>query len=324
MKPVRPFFSGLLLVSFALCCAIGVYMWRQTNLPPKSSDTVVPIPEIKVVAVGNVSCGANTTVTEDTCQAKAVTDAIAKEKPAAVLLLGNLQYNKGSDSEYQGVFTPLWAELKDKTHAVTGKTEYLTPGAEGFFNYWNDAERSSKYAGDRTKGYFSFDITGWHIVALNSNCAQVGGCSLGSPQAVWLRQDLRGNKTRCTLAFWNEPRYPATTSSNANSAASDDFWLLLDDQSAELVLNAAEPLYQRLSPRRADGTTDPVLGIRQFIVGTGGYSKSNKATDASEQGTFTDAKSFGYLVLKLRTTSYSWQYKTINDQLLDQGTTQCH
>jgi hypothetical protein len=31
-------------------------------------------------------------------------------------------------------------------------------------------------AGDRGKGWYSFDLGRWHLVALNSNCAEAGGC----------------------------------------------------------------------------------------------------------------------------------------------------
>ena len=37
------------------------------------------------------------------------------------------------------------------------------------------------------KGYYSYDLGSWHIVALNSNCNKVGGCKKTSAQGKWLR-----------------------------------------------------------------------------------------------------------------------------------------
>ena len=35
--------------------------------------------------------------------------------------------------------------------------------------------------------YYSFDIGNWHLIALNSNCGQVGGCQAGSIRGEWLQ-----------------------------------------------------------------------------------------------------------------------------------------
>ena len=52
-------------------------------------------------------------------------------------------------------------------------------------------------AGKPSLGYYSYDLNGWHIVALNSNCNQIA-CGEGSAQANWLRQDLADHTTRST------------------------------------------------------------------------------------------------------------------------------
>src|SRR5215212_6656120 len=57
-----------------------------------------------------------------------------------------------------------------------GNHEHLTSGATGYYGYFGAA------AGDPQKGYYSYELGSWHVVALNSNCSQVGGCDAGSPQ----------------------------------------------------------------------------------------------------------------------------------------------
>ena len=62
-------------------------------------------------------------------------------------------------------------------------------------------------AGERGKGYYSFDVGAWHLIALNSNCSGVGGCTAGSPQEQWLKADLAARPAPCTLAYWHHPRF---------------------------------------------------------------------------------------------------------------------
>jgi len=69
-----------------------------------------------------------------------------------------------------------------------GNHEYYTLGASGYFDYFGAA------AGDRQKGYYSYDLGSWHVVVLNSNCAEIGGCGAGSPQERWLREDLASHQ----------------------------------------------------------------------------------------------------------------------------------
>ena len=67
-----------------------------------------------------------------------------------------------------------------------GNHEYNGSRASGYFQYWGDR------AGEAVKGYYSYDLGGWHVVVLNTNCSvpALGGCQRGSPQEVWLREEL--------------------------------------------------------------------------------------------------------------------------------------
>ena len=57
----------------------------------------------------------------------------------------------------------------------------------GYFGYFGAARRRPD------EGDYSFDLGAWHVVALNSECAQVGGCT-GLPQERWLRADLAAHR----------------------------------------------------------------------------------------------------------------------------------
>ncbi|HVI70844.1 MAG TPA: hypothetical protein VM656_05075, partial [Pyrinomonadaceae bacterium] len=82
-------------------------------------------------------------------------------------------------------YEPSWGQFKERTRPAPGNHEYETEGASAYFDYFGDG------AGQPGKGYYSYDLGSWHIVALNSNdhCAYVS-CSRISAQGIWLRYDL--------------------------------------------------------------------------------------------------------------------------------------
>jgi acid phosphatase type 7 len=83
---------------------------------------------------------------------------------------------------------------------VPGNHEYNTEGAEGYFGYFGKA------AGKPGEGYYSYDLGEWHMVALNSNCEEVG-CGASSPQVRWLKADLAKNARACILAYFHYPLF---------------------------------------------------------------------------------------------------------------------
>lgn len=58
----------------------------------------------------------------------------------------------------------------------------------GYFAYFNGVGNATGPAGDRSKGYYSFDTGAWHVVVINSNCNKITGttngadCAVSSPQ----------------------------------------------------------------------------------------------------------------------------------------------
>ena len=164
---------------------------------------------------------------------------------------------------------------KSRTKPAPGNHEYNTSGATGYYGYFGAA------AGDPKQGYYSYDLGSWHIVVLNSNCSQVGGCGAGSPQETWLRQDLAAHPTSCTLAYWHHPRF--SFGEHGNDTATQALWQALYDNGAEIVLSGHDHNYQRWSPQTPSGTTDATRGIREFVVGTGGKSHYALGQPASQR-----------------------------------------
>ena len=236
--------------------------------------------------------------------------------PGTVFTTGDNAYESGTATEFQKCYDPTWGRHKARTKPSVGNHEYNTPGASGYFGYFGAA------TGDPTKGYYSYDLGEWHIVALNSMCEKVGGCGATSPMVSWLKQDLAANPNACTLAYFHHPLF--SSGEHGNQTKMRPTWDALYAANAEVVLNGHDHSYERFAPQRPDGTLDSARGIREFVVGTGGGSHYAFGTiKANSQ--VRNSNTYGVLKLTLHPTSYEWKFVPVAGKTFtDSGTTSCH
>ncbi len=279
-------------------------------------------PTVTVAAAGDIACDPSNgnfnggAGTGSACQQGATAEAVAALAPDAVLVLGDNQYEQGTRAQYDVSYAPSWGAFMANTYPVPGNHEYYTSGAAGYYDYFGNR------AGDPTKGYYSFDLGAWHVVALNSNCAKVGGCDAGSPQEQWLRADLAAHPARCTLAYWHHPRY--SSGNHGDDAAMTDIWQALADAGADVVLSGHDHDYERFAPQDAHGHRDDAAGVRQFVVGTGGRSHYGLPAPGPNSQAVSD-DTFGVLSMTLRPDSYDWAFAPIAGQSYsDSGSADCH
>ncbi|HEU5271980.1 MAG TPA: metallophosphoesterase, partial [Jatrophihabitans sp.] len=226
---------------------------------------------------------------------------------------------------------PSWGRLKARTRPAVGNHEYQTTAAAGYFDYFNGVGVAIGPAGDRTKGYYSYDAGAWHVVVLNSNCNKItnttngADCAVGSAQYNWLQNDLTTHPTACTLAYWHHPLF--TTGSHYGDADLQyvkPLFQLLYNNNADLVLNGHDHNYQRWAPQDPNGNLDSARGIREFVVGTGGRDLDGFATSSTHVEA-RDRNTFGVIKLTLHATSYDWQFVPEAGQTwTDSGSTNCH
>jgi 3',5'-cyclic AMP phosphodiesterase CpdA len=275
---------------------------------------------VTIVAVGDVAdCSGGRQM-----DVAALVDRI---RPDAVLALGDLAYPNGAIEELVDCYGPSFGRFRSITRAVPGNHEYHTPHAGAYYAYFCGS------SGVPFEGYYSFELGGWHVVALNSNCGgdldvpaevatEFGGCGPDSPQAQWLKQDLDAHPAACTLAMWHHPRH-----SSALEGATKEMqalWSILADRGVDLVLNGHAHAYERFPPMRADGTRDDAHGMREIIVGTGGSALSGFG-DGPVRSDVRSAASHGALKVELRDGSYRWTFVPIDgDTLRDEGESPCH
>jgi acid phosphatase type 7 len=249
------------------------------------------------------------------CRELATSNILFSSNLAAVLPLGDDQYEDATWWKFMQSYDASWGRLFSLTKPVPGNHEYLTQGAAGYYNYFGSL------AGDPTKGYYSYDIGTWHIIALNSECANIGGCGANSAEETWLRNDLNTHSNTCTLAYWHRPRFTSGLHGNDDTYAT--WWYDLYNAHADIVLNGHDHDYERFALQDDRQNPDP-NGVREFVVGTGGQEHEAFVTQAQNSQVFNN-DTFGVLKLTLHPTSYDWQFvPEAGGTFTDSGTSSCH
>lgn len=310
------------LAALAGVAAIGACETSRAPRPAVAAPVFQEVGDsVLVVAVGDLVCG-SATPEGIPCLAARTAALVRQLQPAALLLLGDLQYETGSLDDFGAYFEPTFGELKPVIRPVPGNHEYFTPGAAGYFDYFNGAGNDSGTAGHRARGYYSFDVGGWHVVALNSNCREAGGCNARSPQARWLQADLEASRARCTIAFMHAARFSSGEHGNADELR--DLWDILHRGGVEIALAGHDHSYERFSPQDALGRSDARTGIRAFVVGTGGKG-TGRILRPRPHSEVRDNRSIGVLTLALRNDSYTWRFAPVPGfTLADSGSGRCH
>lgn len=306
-----------------------------TTTTPVTTTTPTPVGNTVIVAAGDIACdpGSNSGA-PSRCDQGGTANLIREINPAAVLTLGDTQYESNTLSAYQQVFDPTWGAATRATgsafHPAIGNHEYLTSGATGYCSYFGAAANCG--GSTATKAYYSYNLGGWHFIVLNSECSHVGGCSAGSPQETWLKNDLANNNFICTLAYWHEPAW--SSGEHGNSPQMLTLWNDLVAAKVDVALAGHNHNYERFaqlgsasSMNDGDSPTAKTGGLREFVVGTGGknhYGFGSAGSLDNEQ--VRDASTFGVLKLTLSATGYDWKF--VNDpssgSFTDSGSNTCN
>jgi hypothetical protein len=299
----------------------------DVTTPPASggSGTVV-------MAAGDIACdpadpsynGGNGTSSK--CRQKWTAQLLSGAD--GVLALGDTQYDCGGLAAFNASYHPTWGQYKNITHPILSDEDFGNqgtncgaPGADGYFAYWGSR------AGPNPTGYYSFDLDGWHIIALNSECGDVpGGCGEGSPQNDWLEQDLASSDAQCTIAMLHEPRFRSKKNGSQVGPDMKPFWDDLHAAGAEMVLSGDSHFYERFRPQDPNGAFD-ADGVVQWIIGLGGKSRGGLAGASARLPNSQKATSqtFGVLELTLHAGSYDWRFLAEGSSgFSDTGSASCH
>jgi acid phosphatase type 7 len=299
------------LAGILATCLLGLYCSGTLTepgsptptIPPTFPPPIVPPPVASEVFVGAgdiAVCGSSGTE---------ATARLLEGIGGTVFAAGDNAYPEGAAQNYRDCYDPTWGRQKFRTRPAPGNHEYLSPGAAPYFAYFG------AQAGPAGVGYYSFELGAWHAISLNSNVA-VGQ---GSVQGQWLRADLGSSQTKCTIAYWHHPLF--TSGANGENPEMREFWRMLYAAGVDIIVNGHDHMYERFAPQDPDGSLDPVRGIRQFTVGTGGAPLTNVVK--IEPNSEVRVKAFGVLKLTLSADTYQWEFIAAS-QAGDSGTGSCH
>jgi acid phosphatase type 7 len=253
------------------------------------------------------------------CKDLSCAEATAKlldQISGTVMAVGDLAYPDGSKENFV-CYDKTWGRVKSRTRPAPGNHEFHSAGGTPYFDYFGSA------AGDPKTGYYSYELGTWHIIVLNSECQDVGGCEASSPQEKWLRGDLAAHPAACTLAYWHKPLF-SSGSAHGNDPTVKPLFQALYDANADLVINGHDHDYERFAPQTPDGAADPARGIREFVVGTGGKNH-RPFSQPKPNSEVRDATAFGVLKLTLKPGAYDWQFiPEAGKAFTDSGSGNCH
>lgn len=245
--------------------------------------------------------------------AKAV-EALLPADPAlgVVFTAGDNAYNEGTAEQFQKCYHPTWGRFRERTRPTVGNHEYYAKDAQNrslyardYFDYFG-VER----AGPRDKGYYSYDLGEWHILALNSELSASGMAE----QLQWARDDIARHPRRCTLAYWHRAlftsgKYGAAAATKGINPKMRQFFRVLDGLGVDVVVSGHDHHYERFSPQDADRRPDP-NGVAQFLVGTGGIGLREEELPPAQRRNSAafDKHTWGVLKLTLHPDSYDYEF----------------
>jgi hypothetical protein len=278
--------------SFALLSAYPALDLRAQSAPP-----------VLVGAADIARCGR--------AQAEATAKLLDKIE-GTVFTAGDHAYPNGTPTEFLTCYDPTWGRHRKRTRPSPGNHDYDMPDAAPYFEYFGAS------AGPAGRGYYSYNLGAWHIIALNSN---PGASSWGAAQENWLIEDLKANPAICTLAYWHHPRF-SSGERYGNHPHVANLFKILYDHGADVIIAGHDHIYERFAPQNPAGKADP-LGIRQFIAGTGG-ARLYRIGTIKANSEIRNTAAHGVLKLTLHSTSYDWEFIAIRGQKFrDSGAAQC-
>lgn len=261
----------------------------------------------RIIAVGDIACPPTARPTRTTCR-QADTARLARNRnPAYVIGLGDLQYEKGSFYGFVHSYDESWGALRGRTRPLPGNHEYKTPGAAGYYRYFN---RSAP-------GYYVWNVGSWRIYNLNTNCDQID-CDA---ELEWLERDLAEHPRDCSIIAMHHPRFSSGFEHGSNLFVKP-FWQVAHRHHVDVALAGHDHDYERFVRLSPSGVRDPARGIISYVSGAGGKNLYRLGTRKTGSEYFNGSR-FGVLELVLREGEWSFAYRTIDGVVRDSGTRQC-
>jgi hypothetical protein len=318
-------------IAAAIVLAVGCSATTPGALPGSTTGSNGTTTAV-VAAVGDIACNSFPSAHNRRCRYDAVARGIRDLHPDRFLALGDMQYLHGSLEGFETYYDRYFGDLKEITSPVPGNHETYTRYMRGYFDYFGKQAEPPGWWYPNHAGFYSFNLGGWHFIALNSqlckgttwnprlgqgvtitrNASFSRGCGPGTPEYAWLQRDLAlhpASEYPCTVAYFHHPLFVwSPWKPDIGQMTLSTLWQVLDEAGVDIILNGHYHNYQRFAPQDAFGNADP-NGIVEFVVGTGGDTFENDFTaDKPANIEANQATSFGVLKLSLHPDSYDFQF----------------
>ncbi|SEC11434.1 Fibronectin type III domain-containing protein [Amycolatopsis tolypomycina] len=254
------------------------------------------------------------TASSSSCVHPKTAKLVENMNPAAVITMGDNQYDDAHLSDFKSYYDTTWGKFKSKTKPIPGNHEtYDDTPYKGYDDYFG------AIAKPQGKRYYSWEMGNWHFIALDSN--DFATHEFGpSEQLEWLKQDLANNRKGCVAAYYHHPRW--SSGDHGDNPDSIELWNLMVANKVDLVLNGHDHDYERFVPQNADGKADP-NGPVEIVGGSGGANLYDLSP--AHPTTAKLLKTFGVLKLSMTDTSFQTQLIGVDSKVLDSSPTYtCH
>jgi hypothetical protein len=277
-----------------------------------------------LIGAGDIAvCGVNGDEATAHIVDSVLTAAAADNEAAEVFTLGDNAYPSGPggvDNVFSRCFSPSWGSTRimNVVRPSLGNHDYDSGSADPYFAYFGDR------AGSWRKGYYSYEIGGWHLISLNSELFFGPGAdpAAAAAQEDWLRQDLANHRVLCTLAYFHRPLFSSGTYGATEQVKG--LWQILYDGGADLILNGHEHHYERFLPQTPEGVADAANGIEEIIAGTGGAELRGLRNPLARNSVTQIHGHFGVLKLMLGSGEYSHTFIDTEGRAWDPVAGKCH
>jgi ribose 5-phosphate isomerase RpiB len=259
------------------------------------------------------------TASDSNCVHPKTAKLVQQMNPAAVITMGDNQYDDAHLSDYTNYYAKTWGKFKNITHPVPGNHDtYDSPKYNGYDKYFGTVAQPDG------KRWYSWDMGNWHFIALNSDeymthddFAPDDG---GADQLAWLKQDLAAHSKGCVAAYFHHPRW--SSGDHGDNKDSIELWNIMVDNKVDLVLNGHDHDYERFVPQDANGKADP-NGPVEIVGGSGGADLYNLSTKHATTAKLL--KTYGVLKLAMTDTTFQTQLIGVDGKTLDSSPTYtCH
>lgn len=189
-----------------------------------------------------------------------------------VVSTGDMVYEDGSLSDQNGEFFKPYKDIVRQMvfWPVMGNHDYETsrgaPWVQVHYTPANNAAHSEQY--------YSFDHGNAHFAVIDSDQST----SKGSPQYVFLAQDLAASTAQWKFVFFHHAIY---VSAGANSTIRSNLAPLFDATDVDVVFMGHVHLYERSKPLRAGKVVSAAVGTVYVTTGGGGASLHGSASSST-------------------------------------------